>query len=495
LPDGPARRANLLKLHDRAIQFEGFAGNSGVPSLTRFIDFIEKLIAAGEDWSKPQPEAGTGNTVRVMSIHKSKGLEFPVVFVADLDSQFSKKDFSKDCVTDEQLTLGLKIIDAESNSRLDSPAYQVIEERNRRKSLAEEMRILYVAMTRAMNRLILVGCKDRDSCRNILTAANSFAGQSIPSWHLETYQNHLDWILSALGSEPLLYQAFQTELPTQTTQDNLFSVHFYDQPQLNNLSALIQNYKLNTQHSTLKTPVVKRDLVDLKRSLNWQYPFGNAPALPAKRTVTQWTHRNDEFTKIDYSLAFDRKPKAVFPTKQIDGRTIGTATHLVISRLDLAKPVTTETVNRLIEKLVKDGAIIREIASQINVESIAKFFRSNLGQIVLSKKTVVRQEWPFTFAVPASQWSEVFQETQNSKLKTQDFIIVQGIIDLLVETPEGLVIIDFKTDDVSAEGAQKRAELYRGQLDLYAQAASIILGQEVKSKWLCFLRPGCEVEV
>ncbi len=94
LPDGPARRANLLKLHDRAIQFEGFAGNSGVPSLTRFIDFIEKLIAAGEDWSKPQPEAGTGNTVRVLSIHKSKGLEFPVVFVADLDSQFSKKDFS-----------------------------------------------------------------------------------------------------------------------------------------------------------------------------------------------------------------------------------------------------------------------------------------------------------------------------------------------------------------------------------------------------------------
>jgi ATP-dependent helicase/nuclease subunit A len=511
LPDGPARRANLLKLHDRAIQFEGFAGNSGVPSLTRFIDFIEKLIAAGEDWSKPQPEAGTGNTVRVMSIHKSKGLEFPVVFVADLDSRFSKKDFSKDCVTDEQLTLGLKIIDTESNSRLDSLAYQVIEEQNRRKSLAEEMRILYVAMTRAMNRLVLVGCKDRDSCRNILTATHSFAGQSIPSWHLETRQNHLDWILSALGSEPLLHQIFQTELPTQATQDNLFSVQFYDQPQLDKLAALIKNYKLNTKHfprrdgqaTKLKTSVVKCDLVDLKRSLDWQYPFGNAPSLPAKRTVTQWTHRDDEFTKIDYSLAFDRKPKAVFATKQIDGRAacpelsrrVGTATHLVMSKLDLAKSVTAETVTQLIEQLVKDGAIIQEIASQINVESIAKFFKSKLGQTVLDKKTVVLREWPFTFAVPASQWSEAFQKTQNSKLKTQDFIIVQGIIDLLVKTPEGLVIIDFKTDDVSADGAAKRAAIYRRQLDLYAQAASIILGQEVKSKWLCFLRPGCEVEV
>jgi ATP-dependent helicase/nuclease subunit A len=490
LPDGPARRANLLKLHDRAIQFEGFAGNSGVPSLTRFIDFIEKLIAAGEDWSKPQPEAGTGNTVRVMSIHKSKGLEFPVVFVADLDSRFSKKDFSKDCVTDEQLTLGLKIIDTESNSRLDSLAYQVIEERNRRKSLAEEMRILYVAMTRAMNRLILVGCKGRDSCRNILTAASSFAGQSIPSWHLETRQNHLDWILSALGSEPLLHQVFQTELPAQTSQDDLFSIHFYDQPELAKLSVIIQPSKHTTIDNRQSAIGNSKPLSRLKELLNWQYPFGNAPSLPAKRTVTQWTHRNDEFTKIDYSLAFDRKPKAVFATKQIHGRAIGTATHLVMSKLDLAKPVTMETVSRLIEKLVEDGAIIQEIASQINVESIATFFKSNLGQIVLDKKTVVWREWPFTFAVPASQWDE-----SATHQTSDDFTIVQGIIDLLVKTPEGLVIIDFKTDDVSADGAAKRAELYRRQLDLYAQAASIILGREVKSKWLCFLRPGCEVEV
>lgn len=495
-PDGPARRANLLKLHDRAIQFEGFAGNSGVPSLTRFIVFLEKLIAAGEDWSKPQPEAGTGDTVRVMSIHKSKGLEFPVVFVADLDSRFSKKDFSKDCVTDEQLTLGLKIIDAENNSRLDSPAYQVIEERNRRKSLAEEMRILYVAMTRAMNRLILVGCKNRDSCRNILTAAHSFAGQSIPSWHLDTYQNHLDWILSALGSEPLLHQTFQIGISSQTVQDNLFSVQYYDQPELIKLSTLIQNSKLNTKHSKLKTKPGTYDLARLKDSLNWRYPFGDAPQLPAKRTVSQWTHRNDEFAKIDYSLAFDRKPKAVFSTRQIDGREIGTATHLVISKLDLTKPVTTQAANQLIEKLVKEGALIQEIASQINADSITKFFESNLGQAVFNKENVVWREWSFTFAVPASEWkSDNLGEMRNTQYEIRDTIIVQGIIDLLVKTPEGLVIIDFKTDDVPAYGATKRAELYRGQLDLYARAAAAITGGNILSKWLYFLRPAAPVEI
>ncbi len=493
LPDGPARRANLLKLHDRAIQFEGFAGNSGVPSLTRFIVFLEKLIAAGEDWSKPQPEAGTGNTVRIMSIHKSKGLEFPVVFVADLDSKFNKKDSSRECVLDENLTLGLKIIDAENNSRLDSLAYQVIEEQNRRKSLAEEMRILYVAMTRAMNRLILIGCKDRDSCKNAIIVAHSFAGQSIPSWHLDTYQNHLDWILSSLGNEQMLHQVFQTGLTTQTTQDNLFSVQFYGRPELEKLSVLLQSSKQGKIINNKSSNINLKNIAKLKETLNWQYPFGDAPSLPAKRTVTQWTHRNDEFTKIDYSLAFDRKPKAVLATKQIDGRAIGTATHLVISKLDLTKPVTTEAVTRLIEELVENGAIVKEMASQVNTDSIAKFFKSELGQTVLSKSNTVLREWPFTFAVPASQWTE--PQMQNAVRGTQDFIIVQGIIDLLVKTPEGQVVIDFKTDDVSADGATKRAAIYRGQLDLYAQAATVITGDNILSKWLYFLRPAIPVKI
>ncbi len=301
---------------------------------------------------------------------------------------------------------------------------------------------------------------------------------------------------------------FQTSLPTQATQDNLFSVQFYDQPELTKLSAIIQHSKHTTIGNRQSTIGNSKSLSRLKESLNWQYPFGNAPSLPAKRTVSQWTHRNDEFTKIDYSLAFDRKPKAIFAAKQIDGRNVGTATHLVISKLDLAKPVTTESVNRLIEKLVKDGALIQEIASQVNADSIAKFFKSKLGQTVLDKNNLARREWPFTFAVPASQWdeSEVLvsphlyggghcEAEGRSNLTSDDFIIVQGIIDLLIKTPDGLVIIDFKTDDVSAESASKRAELYRGQLDLYAQAAAAITGCNILSKWLYFLRTGTAVEV
>jgi ATP-dependent helicase/nuclease subunit A len=516
LPDGPARRANLLKLHDRAIQFENFASSAGVPSLTRFVDFVEKLIASGSDWSSRQPEPAAGNSVRVLSVHKSKGLEFPVVFLADLSSPFGKNDSNRDCLVDEQSTLGLRLIDAGSNSRLDSIGYQLIEEHARHKSLAEEMRILYVAMTRAINRLVLVGCKDKKTCQSILTAASLFDEQSIPDWFLETRQSHLDWILSALSNQPLLHQTFQTDLKSPPADDNLFTVQFYDQSMLTKLSALIRNSKLKTKHSKPTLSVVlsetdissveSKDTPFLKQSLNWHYPFADAPLLPAKRTVTQWTHRNDEFAKIDCSRAFERKPKAILSAGQIsdiDGRVIGSAVHLILSQIDLAKPVTIEATKSLIVQLVANSAITESVAPLVDAESIVKFFKTELGQMTLDKNNLVLREWPFTFAIPASQWVGLEQETQNFtrlkcgglKLKTQDSIIVQGIIDLLIKTPDGLVVIDFKTDDVPHDQLPHRAELYRRQLDLYAQAATAILGQKVLAKYLYFLHPGREIEV
>jgi ATP-dependent helicase/nuclease subunit A len=509
LPDGLARRANLLKLHDRAIQFESFAGSAGVPSLTRFIDFVEKLLAAGQDWAPAEPESAAGNAVRVLSVHKSKGLEFPVVFLADLDSEFSRKDSQKDCLVDEQSTLGLRIIDQQSNSRFDSLAYQVIEQRNRQKSLAEEMRILYVAMTRAIDRLILVGSKAPQSCRHILSSASFFNDKAIPHWRLASCTSCLDWILLGLGNLPSLHKAFQTGHQTAASDGDLFSIQIYDQPELAKLSSAIQNSKLSTQNSTLKTQAGKLDLTQLKQSLNWRYPFGDAPQLPAKRSVTQFTHRNDEFTKLDYSLTLNRIPKAVLASEIIDGRSIGSVTHLVLSQIDLSAVgradgetsplggsagVTAESITRLISRLVAEGQIAQSLASHIDIDSIIKFFKTDLGQMTLDKNNTVLREWPFTFAVPASQWLESDHQTQNSKLKTQDYIIVQGIVDLLVETPKGLVIVDFKTDNVPADKLPDRAKLYRSQLDLYAQAAGAITGKKVCGKWLYFLKPGCIIE-
>jgi ATP-dependent helicase/nuclease subunit A len=376
------------------------------------------------------------------------------------------------------------------------------------------MRILYVAMTRAINHLVLVGCIDKNTCENKLNSASFFENQTVPDWYLDSCQSHLDWLLCGLG--------------TIVSEDNLFSVQFYDQPQLNNLSAFIQNIKhIKPVRSTQDAGRASQDLARLQQSLDYQYPFGDAPLLPAKRTVSQWTHRNDEFTKFDYSSSFNRMPKAVLPSEKVDGKSVGSAAHLVMSLLDLSRPITIDSITALIKKLVAGGAIAESVAPLINAESILKFFQTDLGRAALDtcspgrKNNLVWREWPFTFAVPASQWSESEALAKRSEVRfakrsgvpfggrspllrsgvsfrrdeTDDSIIIQGIIDLLIKTPKGLVVIDFKTDDVHADSAPKRAEIYRTQLDLYARAASAITGQTVLSKWLYFLSPGSKIQI
>jgi ATP-dependent helicase/nuclease subunit A len=145
LPNGQARKANLLRLHDRAVQFEGFASSSSVASLTRFVDFLEKLQAEGQDWAPAQPGSAAGNAVRILSVHKSKGLEFPVVFLAELETQFNKQDIFADLAADADSAIGLQVIDPRSNTKLRSLAHEVIGEKKLATMLAEEMRVLYVA--------------------------------------------------------------------------------------------------------------------------------------------------------------------------------------------------------------------------------------------------------------------------------------------------------------------------------------------------------------
>jgi ATP-dependent helicase/nuclease subunit A len=176
----------------------------------------------------------------------------------------------------------------------------------------------------------------------------------------------------------------------------------------------------------------------------------------------------------------------------IDGRMFGSATHLVISHLDLSRTVTKEIIENTKEKLLADGAITEAVAEHINIDSIITFFKGELGRAALDSKNTVYREWPFTFALPASFVSRT--ASHESRVTGDETVIVQGIIDMLIQTPKGLIIIDFKTDDVTTKGAPERAELYRQQLELYGRAAETILKAKTIAKWLYFLKPGCAVE-
>ncbi|MHC4259705.1 MAG: PD-(D/E)XK nuclease family protein, partial [Planctomycetota bacterium] len=144
------------------------------------------------------------------------------------------------------------------------------------------------------------------------------------------------------------------------------------------------------------------------------------------------------------------------------------------------------------EKLLAEQAVSEAVAACINPESIMTFFQSELGKMALDSENKVFSEWPFTFSMPAAEFGDSGHEKQ---VTSDELIVVQGIIDLLIQTPKGLVVIDFKTDSISGEEVASRAELYRRQLELYGRAASAILKTKLLGKWLYFLTPGYEFEV
>jgi ATP-dependent helicase/nuclease subunit A len=170
-------------------------------------------------------------------------------------------------------------------------------------------------------------------------------------------------------------------------------------------------------------------------------------------------------------------------------KLVGTAAHLVISSLDLKQSVTLKLIEKTRDRLVGEGAIPENVAKGIDTQAILAFFESELGEIVCDGRHTVWQEWPFTYGVPACE--AAVGAPQDGK----EIVVVQGLIDLLVQTPEGLIVIDFKTDHVSGPQVAQRAEAYRGQLDLYAEAAASICGRVVLEKWLYFFSPRQAVRV
>ncbi len=517
LPNGQTRKANLLKLHDRAVQFEGFASSAGVPSVTRFVAFLEKLQEAGQDWAPAEPSA-PGNAVRILSVHKSKGLEFPIVFLAELESRFNIRDLWADVVMDARHTLGLQVIEPRSNAKFSSLAHQVISEDKRHITLAEEMRILYVAMTRARDRLILTASQKGTECGRILEKGFWLADGTIPDWLLKDAKSLLEWVLYGLADQRLLHEAFDTGLADRMTGDGLFSLAVYGGEQLHQFSQFVLRLRgrkaevpAAVEEMPLPEPQDTRLWSRLKNRLNWSYPFAAAVQEPAKRSVTELTHQGDEFTRMEVSHALERQPAALAPPDQEvpeDVRMIGTATHLLLSLLDLTEPITYETVVRMRDQLVSEGAMTAAVGDHIDPGGVVAFFESELGALVRHQRNTVWREWPFTFRLPGSELTltDGLAEVPRSeatppaaggtsgekgifRVASEDFTVVQGIIDVLVWTPGGLVIIDYKTDNVAGEALQRRTEAYRGQIELYARAAHEILRHPVLGKWLYFLAP------
>ncbi|MBW8036392.1 MAG: hypothetical protein FVQ79_12385, partial [Planctomycetes bacterium] len=458
--------------------------NARTVSLTRFVDFLEKLNAEDHDCPPAQPDTSTENAVRIMSVHNSKGLEFPVVFLADLDRKFNTQDTASNCLIDDINALGLQVIHPESKNRLTSIAHQIIAQKKRDAMYAEEMRILYVAITRARERLYLSASTKISKCEQLVTAAAILSDQPLQDWQLMSAKSPLDWILYGLAHTENLQLALNIESNPKNTEE-LLDINIIELQDLNNIVNALKQKRFSPPAQPSKPSKASKILLEkINASLNFQYPDINAAKTLAKISVTQYTHANDEFAQTNFENSSTRQPAVLETETQATTpqRLIGAVTHLVLETLDITKPVTQESIKSAITQL----HLTDELAKKIDAKKILTFFQTDVGKQTTDPSNIVHREWPFIIAIPSADLTEE---------ATEETIIVQGIVDMIIETPKDLIIVDFKTDRVTAGQTAERAKLYEKQLNLYAKAAAQILNKKVSHKYLYFTTPAKTLKI
>ncbi|MDT2736681.1 helicase-exonuclease AddAB subunit AddA [Enterococcus pseudoavium] len=488
MPAGQQRHANLLALIERAKDYE----RSSFRGLYQFIRFIEKMQEKDKDLGEP-PTEELQDAVRVMTIHGSKGLEFPVVFLLDMSKSFNVQDTRKNYVFDERLGLGIRLLTPDTRIRQDTLLFQIIKQKNLNKLLSEEMRKLYVALTRAEQKLFLVGSYDEEAAAYKVWSKGALNEQLVLDAGLRNGQNDsfFDWIGMTLFRHPLMseYQKeYAINRPAMLTQHPAtFKVDFVDPKRI---TAAVQNYL--PEIKTLEIPQGVIDIQAVKKSLLFEYPYPAATKTTSYQSVSELKRLYDDpdnretleltATQTQYRFTNDElaEPKFLSTKKEISAAEIGTATHLVMQLLPLNQLPQRSEIERLIEELVVRRTLTEEIAEKIPVEAILQFLTTELGQSLIQSADHLYREEPFAMLLPADQ---LFKDYQN-----QDEILVHGIIDGYVEFADHLLLYDLKTDYYTPEREGQLIDRYRGQINLYKTALEKAKQKPVTSAYLIFLQ-------
>ncbi len=464
MPNGVIRCANLRLLYNRAKIYE----NTGLRGLYSFIKFINDFKETGNDLEAARLAAEQNDAVRIMSIHKSKGLEFPVVILFAAEHQFNLTDLHRGVLYHADFGFGPKFVDTDLRITYTFAPRASLESVLYRESIAEEMRILYVALTRAKEKLIIIG-SDKNIKRKIRTCLSGKNAKRINGALVSEHISYLDWIIMALVDHEdgeKLRNYLDTDRNMYIIEDeSKFCINIIDAyHDLEGLSA-----ELNT--GTFNESIDEEKILSL---IKYQYPNIDDTQLPSKITVSELKKRKETEIFSDGYEIFKKRSTIKEKTSGLTSAEIGIAYHTVLQKYDLsAKTETKEDVKNQIEEIKNRGFLTEEEAGAVNPEKILKFFKSGTGRMLLSAKEVKR-EYMFGVSIPAKN----FITTTNS----EEEIMLQGVIDCLLITDEGIVIVDYKTD--RSFDAQDTVEKYRIQLDCYKYAAEIIFKKPVIRKIL-----------
>jgi len=480
---GMLRQANLRALLDRARQYEA----TNFRGLFRFLRFIERMQDKGSDLAVARALGESEDVVRIMSIHKSKGLEFPVVFVADLGKNINLQDSKALVLCHKTLGVGPYVTNPELRFRYPTLARHGISHKLTMETKAEELRILYVALTRAREKLILVGSVAKLQKKAMQWCQVTDRPRvALPDALIAGAKNYLDWLCPAVarheGGEELRQYA-QCEAAGHPAFDRDLSkwqVKIYSPNQLKmEEEAEGENPLLLEKIRNLEEVDGGEDFPWVTKTLGWQYGYENVVGKPGKLSVTEIKRRFSELAEDHGQELFIKKsialrPRFIQQSTGLTGAERGTLMHSVMQHIDFQGDLQIEGIKAQIENMVMQEIILPEHAELVDVAGIVAFFQSDLGERVCRSRKV-RRELPFSLMLPAERFDM-------QMVGTGEGVFIQGVIDVLFDEGDGLILLDYKTDWV--QDSQELVQRYEIQLDLYGEAIQRIFKRPVKEKYL-----------
>ncbi len=494
MPGGEQRKANIDMLLAQAVRFEKGSYNG----LFHFIRYIEKLHKYEVDYGEAATSGEQDNTVRIMSIHKSKGLEFPIVVVAGMSKQFNTQDLRSSIVLHSELGVGPEFIDSKNRTKVPTLLKKAIQKKVQVENLGEELRVLYVAMTRAKEKLILTG---------YLKSKEKVSGKEFSFYELLSAKSYLDFVLPAMvnrmGEVPdIMENSFVWQqgnmLITVLSKKSLLREEVAKQLFLQkDLQELDEIDKDKNYHQELKE--------EMKLRLNYEYAYRKEAQLKVKMTVSELKKLGqfqDEEQSVNLygskptrklSIADEPEIEATIPAflrqqeAAISGTDRGTLYHKVLELINLQRVYDREDLNKELELLALANKLNSRDIDKLKLDYIMGFILSDVANRMreAEKENKLYKEKQFVMGIKAS---EVL-----GSIDSEELILIQGIIDVFFEENGELVLLDYKSDIVTDE--MQLVHRYKVQLQYYKRALEQMLNKKVKEMIIYSLPLGKEIRI
>lgn len=475
MPAGETRRANLDMLVEKAAEYE----KTSYKGLFHFIRYIENLKKYNSDFGEASTVGEEDNTVRIMSIHKSKGLEFPVVFLAGMGKKFNRQDVNGKVLIDPELGIATDYLDVENRVKTATIKKNVLKRKMELDSLGEELRVLYVAMTRAKEKLIMTGT-DRSLEKTWEKVAQiPLTDGQIPYTILSGAGSYLDWVLMCTGRTGNGLRIAVKEVPVQDFVGDELTRQILKQSAKDTLTEMDLKQKYDEAYA-------KR----LKSHLEFVYPHEADVTLHIKMSVSELKTLGQQFDDEEAETPFEpvlswpeeeneeenettRSPELLLKMAETTGTTRGTAYHRALEILPFDKIESLEDVERWLDFFTGENKYTKANRELVDAKVIWTFLQSQTGQRMKAAQAngTLHKEQQFVMGIPARELGPV---------DSDELVVIQGIIDAYFEEEDGLVLIDYKTD--KTRSMKLLLEHYEKQLNYYQRALEQMTGKRVKEK-------------